>query len=171
MKRSTRIAGLTAALAATALVAGCQRGPQTAADGAGPHRRSGQDHDPAGSALTLEEQPGASSAANRCSPDGRTSLIGLHWVDQGPHFVGSGGDNGIRLAMGPEHFGMIDLRKDGSVHFVPGRTPRSRLTDSRRRARPRQAPTHPDGLERDRFRRRLKGVAIRSSVATATACA
>ncbi|HET7126043.1 MAG TPA: DUF1684 domain-containing protein [Lysobacter sp.] len=54
-------------------------------------------------------------------PDGWTSLVGLHWIDQGPHFVGSGGDNGIRLSMGPEHFGMLDLRKDGSVHFVPAK--------------------------------------------------
>jgi uncharacterized protein (DUF1684 family) len=54
-------------------------------------------------------------------PDGWTSLIGLHWIDPGPHYFGSAGDNGIRLAMGPAHFGMIDLRRNGGVRFVPER--------------------------------------------------
>lgn len=54
-------------------------------------------------------------------PDGWTSLIGLHWIEPGPHYFGSAGDNGIRLAMGPEHFGMIDLRSGGKVRFVPER--------------------------------------------------
>lgn len=54
-------------------------------------------------------------------PDGWTSLIGLHWIEPGPHYVGSAADNGIRLAMGPAHFGLIDLRKNGSVRLVPER--------------------------------------------------
>jgi uncharacterized protein (DUF1684 family) len=50
--------------------------------------------------------------------DGWTSLIGLHWLDPGAHYLGSDPDNGIRLAMGPPHLGMIELRK-GGVRFVP----------------------------------------------------
>jgi hypothetical protein len=52
-------------------------------------------------------------------PDGWTSLVGLHWIEPGAHYVGSAGDNGIRLAVGPAQLGMIDLRKDGVVRFVP----------------------------------------------------
>ncbi len=59
---------------------------------------------------------------NLLKPDGWTSLIGLHWVEPGPHYFGSAADNGIRLAMGPAHFGMIDLRKNGTVRLQPDRT-------------------------------------------------
>lgn len=58
---------------------------------------------------------------NLMKPDGWTSLIGLHWIEPGPHYVGSAADNGIRLAMGPAHFGLIDLRKNGSVRLMPER--------------------------------------------------
>ncbi|MGO1071656.1 DUF1684 domain-containing protein [Lysobacter sp. CA199] len=51
-------------------------------------------------------------------PDGWTSLIGLHPVEQGSHYFGSDPDNGIRLSMGPEHIGMISLDKD-RLRFVP----------------------------------------------------
>ena len=50
--------------------------------------------------------------------DGWTSLIGLHWLDPGAHYLGSDPDNGIRLAMGPPHLGMIEL-KQGGIRFVP----------------------------------------------------
>ena len=49
--------------------------------------------------------------------DGWTSLIGLHWLDPGPHRVGSSQDNGIRLAMGPAHLGLFNVR-DGKVSFT-----------------------------------------------------
>ena len=52
------------------------------------------------------------------APDGWTSLVGLHWIDQGSHYLGSAADNGIRLAMGPEHLGMIDIKGD-QIRFVP----------------------------------------------------
>ena len=53
-------------------------------------------------------------------PDGWASLIGLHWIESGPHYVGSNSDNGIRLAMGPAQFGMLD--RDGErVRLVPGK--------------------------------------------------
>ena len=50
--------------------------------------------------------------------DGWTSLVGLHWLDKGAHFVGSAPDNGIHLAMGPAHLGMMAI--DGNaVMFTP----------------------------------------------------
>jgi uncharacterized protein (DUF1684 family) len=52
-------------------------------------------------------------------PDGWTSLIGLHWLEPGAHFIGSSADSGIRFAMGPAHMGMMDLQKDGRVFFTP----------------------------------------------------
>ena len=51
-------------------------------------------------------------------PEGWTSLIGLHWLDPGSHYIGSAGGNGIQLSMGPAHLGMVDI--DGKqVRFVP----------------------------------------------------
>ena len=52
------------------------------------------------------------------APDGWASLVGLHWIEPGPHYLGSDVDNGIRLAMGPEHLGMVELAREG-VRFVP----------------------------------------------------
>jgi uncharacterized protein (DUF1684 family) len=56
--------------------------------------------------------------ATLLKPDGWTSLIGLHWLDPGSHYVGSSGDSGIRLAMGPPQLGMISI-KAKQVSFVP----------------------------------------------------
>lgn len=50
-------------------------------------------------------------------PDGWTSLVGMHWLDPGTHRVGSDVDNGVRLAMGPDHLGVFTVR-DGAVRFV-----------------------------------------------------
>lgn len=66
---------------------------------------------------------------NLLKPDGWTSLVGLHWIEAGPHYFGSAADTGIRLAMGPAHFGMIDLRKNGSLRFVPERGVSATLDD------------------------------------------
>ncbi|MEJ7747399.1 MAG: DUF1684 domain-containing protein, partial [Luteimonas sp.] len=51
---------------------------------------------------------------------GWTSLIGLHWIEPGPHYVGSNGDNGIRLAMGPTQLGML-ARNDDRIRLVPNK--------------------------------------------------
>jgi uncharacterized protein (DUF1684 family) len=59
-------------------------------------------------------------AAELTKPDGWTTLIGLHWLEQGAHYFGSDPDNGIRLAMGPAHMGMIE-RKADRIRFVPER--------------------------------------------------
>lgn len=53
------------------------------------------------------------------APDGWTSLIGLHWIDEGAHYVGSDPDNGIRISKGPAHLGMVSLGKDHALRFVP----------------------------------------------------
>ena len=58
----------------------------------------------------------AQRLAELTKPDGWTSLIGLHLLDDGVHRVGSGADNGIRLLMGPAHLGLFTLRK-GKVGF------------------------------------------------------
>lgn len=58
--------------------------------------------------------------AGLVEPEGWTSLTGLHWIDPGPHYVGSAADNGIRLAIGPGHLGMLELRK-GTLRFTPDR--------------------------------------------------
>lgn len=52
-------------------------------------------------------------------PDGWTSLIGLHWIDEGAHYVGSDADNGIRIAKGPAHLGLLTLGRDHALRFVP----------------------------------------------------
>jgi uncharacterized protein (DUF1684 family) len=51
-------------------------------------------------------------------PDGWTSLVGLHWIEPGAHYIGSSAGNGIKLAVGPSHFGMIDL-SNRRLRFVP----------------------------------------------------
>lgn len=55
--------------------------------------------------------------AELTQPDGWTSLVGLHWLDPGTHRVGSGADNGIRLAMGPAHLGVFTVQGQ-QVRFV-----------------------------------------------------
>jgi uncharacterized protein (DUF1684 family) len=52
-------------------------------------------------------------------PDGWLSLVGMHWLEVGRTRVGSGHDNGTRLAAGPPHLGVITLDKDGHVEFTP----------------------------------------------------
>lgn len=59
-----------------------------------------------------------SRRATLLKPDGWTSLVGLHWLDPGAHYVGSDPGNGVRLAMGPPHLGMIDIRGK-QVRIVP----------------------------------------------------
>lgn len=58
--------------------------------------------------------------ASLSRPDGWTSLVGLHWIEPGEHYFGSDADNGIRLAMGPAHAGMLS-RKGDRFRVVPER--------------------------------------------------
>ena len=54
-------------------------------------------------------------------PEGWLSLVGLHWLNPGNSFVGSGAMRGVRLAIGPDELGMITLERDGSVRFRAAR--------------------------------------------------
>jgi len=51
-------------------------------------------------------------------PDGWTTLVGLHWLELKAHYIGSGSTSGIRLAVGPEKMGMVQVVGD-QVWFVP----------------------------------------------------
>jgi uncharacterized protein (DUF1684 family) len=51
-------------------------------------------------------------------PDGWLSLVGLHWLQPGNSFVGTGATKGIRLAVGPEELGMIALEGE-RIRFRP----------------------------------------------------
>lgn len=44
------------------------------------------------------------------APEGWLSLVGLHWLPEGDHAVGSGEGNSIRLAAGPERLGDLRVR-------------------------------------------------------------
>jgi uncharacterized protein (DUF1684 family) len=54
-------------------------------------------------------------------PDGWLSLVGMHWLENGiTTRVGSGADNGTRLAVGPVRMGTIAVNPPGTVvHYVP----------------------------------------------------
>jgi uncharacterized protein (DUF1684 family) len=55
--------------------------------------------------------------AELTQPDGWTSLIGLHWLEEGPQRVGSADGNDIRLRIGPATLGTFEAR-DGTVYFT-----------------------------------------------------
>jgi len=59
-------------------------------------------------------------SAGLLKPDGWTSLVGLYPIEAGAHYFGSDADNGIRLSVGPGHFGLLRLDK-GRLRFVPER--------------------------------------------------
>jgi uncharacterized protein (DUF1684 family) len=62
----------------------------------------------------------AERLAKLTKPDGWASLIGLDVLDPGAHRLGSAADNGIRLAMGPAHLGILTVKKD-ALTFSPER--------------------------------------------------
>ncbi|CAN5162858.1 DUF1684 domain-containing protein [soil metagenome] len=51
-------------------------------------------------------------------PDGWLSLVGMHWLEVGTTRIGHGTDNGTRLAVGPDHLGVLKLGADGSLLFT-----------------------------------------------------
>ncbi len=53
-------------------------------------------------------------------PDG-WALVGLHWLQNKSHFVGSGATNGIRLAVGPDKLGLL-RREDSQWWFLEAGT-------------------------------------------------
>ena len=54
------------------------------------------------------------------TPDGWTSLVGLHWIELKSHFIGSGPGSGIKLAVGPAKLGMI-TQQDKRIFLTPER--------------------------------------------------
>ncbi len=68
-----------------------------------------------------EQQWREQRRADLLAEEGWASLVGLHWITPGPSFMGSDTDNGLQLSVGPEHLGMLDLRPDGRLRFVPER--------------------------------------------------
>jgi uncharacterized protein len=114
MLRSHRTSILAVACLSVAALAGCQRQPDNT------HGTSAM-QDTSATSSTFAQQERAWRDKRRSDllqPDGWTSLIGLHWLDAGAHYIGSGAGSGIRLAMGPAHMGMIDIAA-GQVRFVP----------------------------------------------------
>ncbi|MEO7477927.1 MAG: hypothetical protein ABIT64_01695, partial [Lysobacteraceae bacterium] len=98
------------------VASGCQRDPQPSAS------PSSADAVEARSTFANDQHVWRMQRSEKLlMPDGWTSLIGLHWIDPGPHYVGSNADNGIRLAMGPAQFGMLD-RNDNRIRLVPNRS-------------------------------------------------
>ena len=98
MKRSPAMA----AVLALALVA-CQRGGD-ATDAEAAAARAAFEQ--------AEAQWRAEREARLLEPDGWTSLVGLHWIEPGAHYVGSSANSGIRLAMGPPELGLLKLEGD-----------------------------------------------------------
>jgi uncharacterized protein (DUF1684 family) len=54
---------------------------------------------------------------NLRKPDGWLSLVGLHWLIEGEQSVGSGEDNAIVLATGPERLGTMRVSQ-GKLEFI-----------------------------------------------------
>ena len=106
MKRQHVLLACMLALALT----GCQRAPVPTAPVADAQQQS--------SFANQQQEWRALRLAELTKPEGWASLIGLHWLDPGPHRVGSDTDNGIRLAMGPERLGLFTVR-DGKVSLAP----------------------------------------------------
>ncbi|MGQ0799013.1 MAG: DUF1684 domain-containing protein [Pseudomarimonas sp.] len=52
------------------------------------------------------------------APDGWLSLVGLHWVEEGEHSLGTASDNDIVLATGPAHLGRVSLN-NGVLRVLP----------------------------------------------------
>ena len=119
--RQLKMGGLTMAVAAAVLfaLAACNRGQDEAATAA--MAAAAEAARKVDAAFASEQQAWRDQrSADLTKPEGWTSLIGLHWIDPGAHYLGSDADNGIRMAMGPAHLGMIDL-KNGKLRFVPER--------------------------------------------------
>jgi uncharacterized protein (DUF1684 family) len=74
---------------------------------------------PDAAAFARDEQAWRDGRLQRLlAPDGWASLVGLHWIGPGMHAVGSAAGNGIRLALGPAHLGVLQAEA-GGVRFEP----------------------------------------------------
>jgi hypothetical protein len=108
--RSLIIRGVGALVAAVVALGGCHREPAAPAQ-VRPRALP--------AAYVQAEQAWRAERLTRLTaPDGWTSLVGLHWIDPGAHYVGMAPGNGIRLAVGPAQLGVLDL-KGAQVRFRP----------------------------------------------------
>lgn len=103
---------LIAGVALSAVIAGCMRAPAPPPPPTQAQLDARADFDRA------QAQWRAERREELLQPDGWTSLVGLHWLSPGAHYVGSARDNGIRLSVGPAQLGMIDVRPP-RLRFVP----------------------------------------------------
>ena len=71
----------------------------------------------------------AERLARLTKPDGWVSLTGLDVLALGAHRLGSAADNGIRLAMGPAHLGVLTVKKD-ALTFAPERGVEVKVDDA-----------------------------------------
>lgn len=102
-------------LACTLVLGACDKSDEEAAARAAAEARA--------RAFAASEKPWRDSrVAELTAPQGWTSVIGLHWIDPGSHYAGTAGSNGLRMAMGPAHLGMLDLGADGRVRFAPDKS-------------------------------------------------
>lgn len=125
---SRRVRAFAMASAVLMLLAACNRDAETPPVAAGD---KAQAQSAAQSRFAQEQQRWRAERLDGLKkPDGWASLIGLHWIERGPHYVGSAGDNGIRLAMGPAQLGMLDLGKTGALRLVPGKSAALTLDDA-----------------------------------------
>ena len=160
------------------LLSACERGPSPedaaqAAEGEGAERAGLRARDRA---------TGARERVQRLTkPDGWLSLVGMHWLERGKTRVGSGADNGTRLAAGPAHVGVVQAGQGRrACASRPSPAPASPSTASRPAAQScsRPTPTRPASqrgrlqqgrrqLHRDQARRPLCAARARRAGADA----
>jgi uncharacterized protein (DUF1684 family) len=126
MKATPAVSALIVATAMLIAIAGCDRGSQQRTDQAEAAAKAAAEK----AFATEQRQWREERAAGLTRADGWTSLVGLHWITPGPHFVGSSPGSGIRLAVGPPELGLLTLEKDGRLRLVPARRARLTLDDA-----------------------------------------
>lgn len=65
-------------------------------------------------------------------PDGWLTLIGLHFLKEGPNTVGSAKDNAVVLGKGPAHAGTVTVAPDGKVTISVARDADLKIDGERR---------------------------------------
>ena len=101
-------------LACALVTAACQRQPPQAGPVATEAARASQDRFERDTRAWRERR-----RSELLAPEGWTSLVGLHWIGPGEHYVGSAPGNGIRIAAGPPELGLLTLRRDRTLRLVP----------------------------------------------------
>lgn len=68
------------------------------------------------------------------APDGWLTLIGLHFLKDGPNTVGSAKDNQVVIAKGPAHLGTVTVSADGRVNLEVATGADATIDGEKRRA-------------------------------------